>query len=166
MSWWLTYTFSSVKEDVSGRKVPRSVNQPHALRADVNYRTENGWNFNAAWLYHTGWPTTSLTGRIVTAADGSGGSTNIEPVFGPYNGERLDDYHRLDLRVSRGWKLPLGHLDTYVDLQNLYDRQNVRGFDHFAFEPGPDGDAGNVRVRSEEVSWGSFLPSFGIRWQF
>ncbi|HEX6864494.1 MAG TPA: TonB-dependent receptor, partial [Thermoanaerobaculia bacterium] len=157
LTGWLTYTYSSVEEDVNGRKVPRAVDQPHALRADLNYRTRSGWNFNAAWLYHTGWPTTSLTGRIVN------GSTVIEPVLGPYNGERLPDYHRLDLRVSRGWKLSLGRLDAYVDLQNLYGRQNVRGFDHFAFELEPDG---NVRVHSEEVGWGGFLPSFGIRWQF
>lgn len=160
LSWWLTYTYSSIEEDIDGRKVPRAIDQPHAFRADLNYRTQNGWNFNAAWLYHTGWPTTSITGRAVTGADGS---ISIEPVLGPYNAERLSDYHRLDARVSRGWKLPLGHLNTYVDLQNLYNRHNVRGFDHFAFELGPDG---NVRVRSEEVSWGEFLPSFGIRWQF
>lgn len=160
LSWWLTYTFSSVEEDIDGRKVPRAIDQPHAFRADLNYRTESGWNFNAAWLYHTGWPTTSLTGRVATAADGS---IVIEPVLGPYNGERLSPYHRLDARVSRVWKLPLGHLDTYVDLQNLYDRRNVRGFENFAFEPGPDG---GVRVRSDEVGWGEFLPSFGIRWQF
>jgi len=160
LSWWLTYTFSSVDDDIGGRKVPRAVDQPHALRADLNYRTGSGWNFNAAFLYHTGWPTTSLTGRAVTAADGSIG---IEPVLGPYNGERLSPYHRLDARVSRGWKLPLGHLDAYVDLQNLYDRQNVRSFDRFAFELGPGGD---VRVHSEEVGWGGFLPSFGLRLRF
>jgi hypothetical protein len=167
LSWWLTYTYSSIEEDLNGRKVPRAVDQPHALRADLNYRLESGWNFNAAWLYHTGWPTTSLTGRAVTAADGSTNisaniSANIEPVLGPYNAERLPDYHRLDLRVSHGWKLGLGRLDAYVDLQNLYDRHNLRGFDHFTFDLGPDGD---VRVHSEEVSWGGFLPSFGLRWQ-
>ncbi len=160
LSWWLTYTFSSVKDRLGERMVPRAIDQPHAVRADLNYRTERGWNFNAAWLYHTGWPTTNVTGRAVLGADGS---TSIEPVLGPFNGERLAEYHRLDVRVSRGWKLPLGRLDAYVDLQNLYDRNNVRGFDDFAFDLTPDG---NVRVHSEAVSWGGFLPSFGIRWQF
>ncbi len=96
LSWWLTYAYSSIEEEINGRKVPRAVDQPHALRADLNYRLESGWNFNAAWLYHTGWPTTSLTGRAVTGAGGAIISTNIEPVLGPYNGERLSDYHRLD----------------------------------------------------------------------
>ncbi len=160
LSWWLTYTFSSVEDYIGGRSVPRAVDQPHAVRADLNYRLESGWNFNAAWLYHTGWPTTSMAGRAVV---GAGGAVSIEPVLGPFNGDRLADYHRLDLRVSRGWKLSLGQIDAYLDLQNLYDRNNVRGFDDFAFDLAPDG---GVRVHAEEVSWGGFLPSFGVRWQF
>ncbi len=162
LSWWLTYAFSSVEDGIrgtGGRTVPRAIDQPHAVRADLSYRTASGWSFNTAWLYHTGWPTTTLTGQAVQGADGS---IRLEPVFGPYNGERLPNYHRLDLRVSHGWKLPLGHLDTYVDLQNLYDRHNVRGFDGFSFALEPSGE---VRVHSEELSWGGFLPSFGVRWQ-
>jgi hypothetical protein len=160
LSWWLTYALSSVEDSIDGRKVPRATDQPHAVRADLNYRLTSGWNFNAAWLYHTGWPTTAVTGRAVAGDDGS---LHVEPVLGPLNGERLPAYHRLDLRVSRGWKLPLGRLDTYLDLQNVYDRQNARGFQAFAFEPGP---AGDVRVQADAVSWGGFLPSFGVRWRF
>jgi TonB-dependent receptor-like protein/carboxypeptidase family protein len=160
LSWWLTYAFSSIKDDLGDRWVPRAVDQPHAFRADLNYRTARGWNWNAAWLYHTGWPTTRVSGRVVFAGDGS---PRVEPVLGPFNGERLPDYHRLDLRLSRGWKLRPGRLDAYLDLQNLYDRENVRGFEDFAFAPGA---AGDVRVGSETVSWGGLLPSFGIRWQF
>jgi hypothetical protein len=160
LSWWLTYTFSSIEDYIDGRRVPRAVDQPHAFRADLNYRMASGWNLNAAWLFHTGWPTTAVTGR---AGAGEDGAVRIEPVLGPLNGERLPDYHRLDLRVSRGFKLPLGRLDAYVDLQNLYDRNNARGFQDFAFERGPDGD---IRVQAEAVSWGGLLPSFGVRWRF
>ena len=159
LRWWLTYSFSSVKDDLGGSWVPRGFDQPHALRADVNYQTERGWNWNAAWLYHTGWPTTRVSGQVVSDPRGS---THIEPVLGPFNGERLPDYHRLDLRLSRAWTLKLGRLDTYLDLQNLYDRQNVRGFEDFGFGLGTDG---GVRVDSRKLSWGGFLPSFGIRWQ-
>ncbi|HEV8580974.1 MAG TPA: TonB-dependent receptor [Thermoanaerobaculia bacterium] len=160
LSWWLTYTWSSVTDELDGRRVPRAVDQPHALRVDLNYRTERGWNWNAAWLYHTGWPTTRVWGRVVTAPDGT---SRIEPVLGPLNGDRLADYHRLDLRLSRAWKLPLGELHTYIDLQNVYDRENVRGFQSFVFT---SDENGGVRGESEPVSWGGFLPSFGIRWKF
>lgn len=159
-SWWLTYSLSSVKEKVDGRMVPRAVDQPHAFRGDLNYRPGGGWNLNAAWLYHTGWPTTRLTARTVPAADGT---TSLQPVLGPLHGERLPAYHRLDLRLSRTWSLRLGRLESYLDLQNLYDRENVRGFDDFVFDQTA---AGEVRVRSRTLSWGGLLPSFGVRWQF
>lgn len=159
LSWWLTYSYSSVQDRFGRRLVPRDVDQPHALRADLSYRLRTGWTLSAAWHYHTGRPTTEVTARVVPGADGSPG---IEPVLGPLHGERLPDYHRLDVRVGRVWNLPLGELSTYLDVQNLYDRDNVRGFD-FTFETGA---AGEPRVRARPVSWGEFLPSIGLRWRF
>lgn len=160
LSWWLTYVLSSIEDDFGDRTVPRGNDQPHAFRADLSYRTVRGWTLHAAWLYHTGWPTTQVTGRVVP---GPGGSTQVEPVLGPFHGDRLPAYHRLDTRLSRTWTLPLGQLSTYLEVQNLYDRENVRGFDNFAFDLGADGEP---RVGFDPVSWGEFLPSFGIRWQF
>jgi hypothetical protein len=86
---------------------------------------------------------------------------DVEAVLGPIRGERMPDYHRLDLRVGREWDLGSGRLTTYLDLQNLYDRQNLRGFEHFAV--GLDAE-GRPLVSAEPVSWGGLLPSFGLRW--
>ena len=159
-SWWTTYALSSIEDEIDGRKVPRSLDQTHALTAGVSYRSPREWTWNAAWVYHTGWPTTRVSGRLVVEADGT---SRLEPVLGPLHAERFPPSHRLDLRVSRAWKLVHGELDTYVEIYNLYDRENLRGFRDFAFDLGPEGD---VRVRSETVSWGGFLPSFGLRWRF
>lgn len=156
--WWLSYAWSSAREEVEGRWVPSAADQPQTLRAGWSYRARSGWSFNALWQYHTGWPTTEVTGRAVTAPDGS---VTLVPVLGPRNGERLHPYHRLDLRVGRSWALSRGRLSAYLDLQNLYDRENVRGFEDFRLELGAAGEAG---ARSERVSWGGLLPSFGIRW--
>lgn len=158
-AWWLSYAFSSAEEEIDGRQVPRSVDQTHGLRAGWSFRTRRGWSLNAIWQYHTGWPTTEVTGRLVTADDGS---LTVVPILGPLNGERLHPYHRLDLRVGRSWSLSRGRLSAHVDLQNLYDRDNVRGSSDFRLELGADG---RVVVRSEMVSWGGLLPSFGIRWE-
>lgn len=160
LSWWLSYAFSSIEDDFGDRTVPRGNDQPHALRADLNYRTPRGWALHGAWLYHTGRPTTRITGRVVPGPDGV---ARVEPVLGPLHGDRLPAYHRLDVRLSRTWRLSLGELNTYLEVQNLYDRENVRGFDNFVFDFGADGEP---RVDFDPVSWGEFLPSFGLRWQF
>lgn len=160
LGWSLSYAFSSIEDGLDGRWVPRSNDQPHAVRADLDYRMAHGWNLHAAWLYHTGWPTTRITGRVVR---GPGGSARVEPVLGPFHAERLPAYHRLDARLSRAWALPRGQLNTYLEVQNLYDRGNIRGFDDFSFGLGADGEP---RVDYDTLSWGELLPSFGIRWQF
>lgn len=159
LSWWLSYAFSSINEDLGDRIVRRGNDQPHALRADLNYRPRDGWGLHAVWLYHTGWPATRVTGRFVSGPDGT---LRVEPVLGPFHGGRLPAYHRLDMRLSRTWTLQRGRFTGYLEVQNLYDRENVRGFDNFVFEAGADGEP---RVGFDTVSWGEFLPSFGIRWQ-
>ena len=81
----------------------------------------------------------------------------------PRNGERLPDYHRLDLRVSRSWSLGLGRLEAHVDVLDLYDRENVRGFEEIGVVP--DGSGGAALTR-RPVTWTGFVPSVGLRWSF
>lgn len=159
LSWSLSYAFSSIKDDLGDRWVPRGNDQPHALRADLDYRLRRGWDLHAVWFYHTGWPTTRVTGRVLSGPDGT---LRVEPVLGTFHGSRLPVYHRLDVRLGRTWTIPRGRLSGYLEVQNLYDRENVRGFDNFVFSTGTDGEP---RVGFDPVSWGEFLPSFGLRWQ-
>ena len=72
--------------------------------------------------------------------------------------------HRLDLRASRQWQLKKGILSLFIDIQNLYDRENVAGFDvDFGTEVQADG---SVLVIPLQEPWGGLLPSFGIDWDF
>ena len=80
-----------------------------------------------AWRFQTGWPTTPLTLEQIV---GEGGQTELVPVLGPLNSERLPNYHRLDFRVSRYWQARWGSLTVFADIQNLYNRENVAGFEN------------------------------------
>jgi outer membrane receptor protein involved in Fe transport len=155
--WQAAYTFSSAQEDLDGVTVRQSLDQPHALRAGVDLRIAGEWFADAVWHYHTGWPTTRVSGTA-----GTGEAAGVTPELGPLRGERLPAYHRLDLRLRRSWPLAGGRLSAYLDLQNVYDRENVRGFRDFDLGPDP---AGGIAVRSRELTWGGFLPSFGVRWE-
>ncbi len=154
--WWVNYTLSSTDDVIGGVRVPRRFDQTHSLNLDLDYRLGDHWRFNFAWRYHTGWPTTALSLRAGLDDDGE---VVFRPVLGPLYGERLPDYHRLDLRAGRSWETRLGRLGFYVDLQNVYDRGNVGGFD---FEI--DAEAGTVLRRPEE--WAGFLPSLGVLLEF
>ncbi len=109
-----------------------------------------------AWRYHTGWPTTEIS---LLAVEDEEGEIEYEPVLGRFNDERLPDYHRFDLRASREWQLSFGELTFFVDIQNLFDRTNIAGFD-IEIDP-EEGELNQIA----EPGLG-FLPSVGFSIQF
>ncbi len=156
VGWWVNYTYASTEDVIAGDRIPRIFDQTHALNLDVDYRISERWRVNLAWRYHTGWPTTPLSLQEVVNDEGE---VTFVPLLGPVNSERLPTYHRLDLRASRRWRLRSASVDFFVDVQNVYDRENIGGFD---FEI--DEDEGTL-VGTEEA-WTGILPSAGISVEF
>lgn len=143
-NWWISYARASTEDRIQGEEIRRQTDQPHTVNLYVDTRLGKNWSLSAAWRYHTGWPTTR-----VFSIDG-------EPALGKLNGERLPSYHRMDLRASRDWQLRSGRLTFFVDLQNLYNRKNLAGFD---LEVDEDG------IALEPETWPGFFPSIGITWE-
>jgi outer membrane receptor protein involved in Fe transport len=159
-TWWAGYSRSSIEDEIDVLKIPRSWDQPHALQAGLDFRRSDRWSLMLAGTYHTGWPTTSIGATTVSEPDGS---TTVEPVPGPRNGMRFVDYHRLDLRASRHFRLGGGELTVFAEITNLYDRDNVCCVEDVTFVPQADG---SVRVDREDGLWLQRVPSIGIAWRF
>ncbi len=161
VGWWIGYSYARTFDRIDGREVPRRIDQPHAFSFDLDFALGKHWHLNLAWRYHTGWPTTEVFGVLMENEDGE---LEPVPVFGPLNAERLPDYHRLDIRASREWQRKRGVLGFYLEVQNVYDRENLAGFDtDFEFE---EGETGRVELIPLPEVWGGVLPSFGITWDF
>lgn len=152
---FLSYAYSEVKDRIDGRNVPRGVDQPRTVELHLAWRAPWKWDLDFAWTHHTGWPTTSISARL-----GEGGE--IVPELGPLYGERLPDYHRLDLGARRRFTLPRGALELALAIQNLAASDNLRGFE-ISFEKRPDG---TVEVIREKKDWGPPIPSVSLRWRF
>lgn len=159
-TWWAGYSRSSIKDEIDGRTVPRSWDQPHALHLGLDLRKGDGWSLMLGGTYHTGWPTTSVSAATVPGPDGA---TTVEPVLGRRNGARFPDYHRLDLRASRRFRLGRGDLTVFAEITNLYGRDNVCCVEDVVFLPQADG---SVRVDREHGLWLQRIPSVGIAWKF
>jgi outer membrane receptor protein involved in Fe transport len=165
--WWLAYSYARAEDRLAGETVPRSLDQPHTLALDLNFRLPKQWSLNLAWRYHTGWPTTPVEARFIPGPEDPDDPEDPEEekedelvaVFGPLNSERFPAYHRLDLRASRRWEVRSGVLTFFVDVQNVYNRENLAGFDI-----GLDEDAGVVELEDER--WPGLFPSLGIVWEF
>ena len=116
---------------------------PFILNFVVGYRFNDEWEISSKFRASTGLPTTPYL---------SDGKLD----FTRYNdGERLQFFHQLDLRIDKKWNFIAMGLTTYIDVQNIYNRGNVSQI------------RWNPRLQETEysVSFG-ILPSIGINLEF
>jgi len=158
LQWHASYVVARAEEQLAGRWVPRSRDQRHAFYADATYALNPRWQFSAAWQFHTGWPTTDVVYSLATL---NNGRRVVVSANGPVYGLRLPDYHRLDLRATRRFKLKRGEVRVYVDIFNAYDRTNLLGYDHRVTVSGTQ--VTDVKEPREQLP---FLPSLGVSWEF
>lgn len=154
--WWARYVFSRAEEQVDGRWMPRSWDQPHALNAGFDRSLDSGWRLSAQIEARSGWPTTPVS--LQPQPDGS-----LLVQFGPRNRDRFAPYINVSARIGRTWTLPRSTLSAYFEVYNLLDRDNadmVTGFDLIRTRDG------GLRVQREFAGSLPFLPSFGLLWKF
>jgi outer membrane receptor protein involved in Fe transport len=160
LDYFVTYSRTESFDRIAGRDVPRAEDQPHAGRLDLTYHAASRLDVSLSYIVHTGWPTTAIDAELAAPVDGAP-EAGIVPILGPLRNERLPTYQRLDLRLARPWKLRRGRLQAYLEVQNLLDRRNLRGY-----EPSFELVGDDVEVELEELTWGRLFPSAGVRWSF
>lgn len=160
LTWWASYALARAEDDIDGEMVPRSWDQRHAASLGCGLRFGPGWSLNLAGTYHSGWPTTGVTGRVVGVVDEV---PVVELELGARNRERLPPYWRLDLRATRSWSTSWGDISLVLEVINFTDRQNVCCVEDFTTVVGADG---SVQVIPEEGTSTPFVPSLMLQWQF
>ena len=158
LTWSGSYVFAVARDVIDRRVVPRALDQRHTVALDVGWSPAPGWGFNAAWLHHSGWPTTSFGFTVDTLTDGS---VFANRVYGARNADRFAPYHRLDLRATRTVAVRDTRLALFVDLFNVYNRRNAR-----AYDPMVTNDRGRLTFGKRVDALLPRLPSFGVSWEF
>lgn len=161
--WSLSYALASATDRVGDRDVPRGMDQRHTVNADWAFRpVSQKWRFAVAWLWHSGWPATSRAFKIDTIpAAGATPQRIVSTIqFGPLNGDRLPEYHRLDLRLTRYWDTRTGRVAVYADCFNVFNSANARGYIYSIKSLSP------YRVERTYDTYLPRLPSLGISWEF
>ncbi len=143
----LSLTVSQTKfESIAGVEHPGKFDSRFIINVSAGYRLPKEWEISAKFRAATGLPTTPFLD------DGSGRRD-----YTRYNeGERFPFFHSLDVRVDKMWDLGgRFSLETFIDIQNLYSRENVSGV------------MWNYREQRKEYlkSFG-ILPSIGIVFTF
>lgn len=152
--WWIGYAWSEIEDETIDGDVVRSWDQTHTFKGGLSWRW-GAWDISAAAEVHTGWPQTSMTGESVLQSDGS---ESLVLDVSDRNASRYPTFHALDIRVSRQFELSRGDLTAFLEVTNLYDRQNPCCVE---FSVRPDGS-----LASRDKHWLPLVPSLGIVWRF
>ncbi|MCS7000179.1 MAG: TonB-dependent receptor [Bacteroidota bacterium] len=141
---WIAYSFAFANRYRDGLVIPFNFDRRHTLSIVAGWRISERLDVSATFTYGSGFPWTypvGITPRIVKVRDTTTGQITAKidtdwrgVVFNVDRGGleninrgRLPDYHRLDVRVTTytdwfGWKWSF-----YLDVINVYNRQNVVG---------------------------------------
>ncbi len=139
----LSLTYSEAEfTALDGIKRPGSYDQNWIFNISGGYKIDKHWEVSSKFRFASGKPYTPFN---------SDGTQNISD----YNTRRLKSLHSLDLRVDKRWFFTGWTLITYIDIQNIYNRNNLSGI---RWDP--------REQRVDESSSIGILPSIGISAEF
>jgi hypothetical protein len=149
---WLSYTLSRSERRVDPQEDFRlfDLDQTHILTVIGVYKLPKGWQVGARFRLVSGNPFTPVTGATYDASEGF-----YIPIAGAYNSARVPVFHQLDLRVDKKFTWKRVSLTTYVDVQNVYNRQNAE-FVNYAYDYSAYDNIPSLPI----------IPSLGIRLEF
>jgi hypothetical protein len=137
----LTYS-ESFFTALDGVQRPGSYDQKWIFNVSAGYIFNEKWEASLKFRYATGKPYTPFN---------SDGSQTV--AF--YNSGRLPELHSLDVRIDRRWNFDNWALITYIDIQNIYNRNNISFYRWDAREKDID--------RTSSIG---ILPSIGVSLEF
>jgi len=125
--------------------------QTHNLTFLAGYKLGENWQLGAKFAYATGSPYTPIVDAVQQGE-------NWYLVEGERNSERYPAYHRLDIRIDRYFHFDAWTLSVYLDVWNVYYRDNVTSYRF-------DVDAAGAITQEAAYDF-PLLPIFGISAKF
>lgn len=139
LTGWLGYTYAKVEKKINtindNQWYNAKYDKPHEFTVVLSYALTNKWTVSSNFVYSTGSAVTFPTGKY--EFEGA-----VVPVYSERNGERLPDYHRLD--VSAIYK-PTNKIfggrvqsEWVFGIYNVYNRKNAYSIDFRQEESNPN----------------------------
>jgi hypothetical protein len=124
--------------------------QTHILTLAVHVNLPRGWEAGARFRYVSGNPYTPRIGGLYNAD-----ADTYTPIPGAINSIRLPAFQQLDVRVDKTWTFERWLLDAYLDVQNVYNYDNVEGI-RYSYD----------FLRQVPLTGLPILPALGVRAKF
>ncbi len=150
---WIAYTLSRATRTEHPGDTERlfQYDQTHILTAVGSYKLPNDYEISARFRLVSGNPYTGVSTAIWR---NDTDQWNRIPSACKYC-ERLPAFHQLDIRADKKWVFDSWMLSLYLDVQNVYNRENPEGIQY-------NFDA----TQHQYQSLLPIIPSLGIRGEF
>ena len=156
LTGWVSYTLSKSERQFDaingGAWFSARQDRPHDISVVATYKLSKKLTISGAWVYYTGDAVTFPTGKY--EVDGE-----VVTLYSGRNGDRMPDYHRLDLGLS--WDLKERKhwsSDLNFSVYNAYNRKNAFSI---TFE---ESESDATKTEAIKTSLFGIVPS--ITWNF
>lgn len=161
LTGWIGYTLGWTRRTFfelnQGKQFPPKYDRRHDLSFVANYRVGR-WSFGANLIYGAGQAFTAASARYTMRSPATGMFLDDDFMLpGDKNSARLLPYHRLDLNVSRQFKLWGTNAEVYVQVFNVYNRRNEWFVQYNTENPTTD---------PKVIKMLPIVPTFGINFKF
>lgn len=141
---WAVYSYTYVDRFDGVQTYNPVWDRRHNLNLVASYAFGkfDSYKVNIRWNFGTGFPYTQTQGYYGAPQfngniqyDYTNSNADLSILFGPLNAGRLPTYHRLDLGVTKVWKLDENQvIEVDLSVTNTYNRQNIFYFDRVRFK--------------------------------
>lgn len=159
--FWFVYSLNFVERWDGMRTYNPIWDRRHNVNLVASYEFGkfDSWKVSARWNYGSGFPFTQNQGMYARLPFNNGVGSDITSangdlaiIYADLNGGRLPSYHRLDVGVTKIWRLSdRQEIQADLSVTNGYDRRNIFYRD---------------RISGARVDQLPFLPSFGLSYTF
>lgn len=127
---WISYTWMHADRGVWDRgalreRTPTAFDQRHNLAILLQLRLPRRWQLGGRFRVTSGLPYTPIVGGVTTNVGYSDNYVTVTPIYGAPNSARMPTFHQLDLRIDKTWVQRRTIVGAYLDVQNVYNRQNT-----------------------------------------
>ncbi len=123
---WLSYAYTHAER----REQPNAAYQPylfdntHIVSIVANYSFTSNFEIGAKWQYLSGTSEVPISSVVLIQDPVTGGLNPLLASADEQLSTELSPYHKLDVRISRKWKVRGIKIGGFLDILNVYNRKN------------------------------------------
>jgi outer membrane receptor protein involved in Fe transport len=146
-----SYSVSKRRDNSTQALYDFEFDRPHIINLIAGMEVGEGWQIGAKFQYASGNPYTPVVGAVM-----KNGVYYV--VDGGYNSARYPAYHKIDVRIDKKFQFSSWTLTAYLDLWNVYNRQNILSYSYKV-------DSDGIITTTPRYDFG-VLPIIGLSAQF